>query len=350
MKTKPTQHSVMKLREIGIEPSMLICRMEKNLTEDLKNKISLFCNVEPRAVIDEKDVGSSIYEVPLLLKEQKLDDLVLEYLQLKAPKNDHKQWREMVHTAKNPKHSVTIAVAGKYTELKDAYKSIWEALKHGGFANLSAVEIKFIDVESEQVEEELSQADGILVPGGFGDRGIEGKIRVVKYARENKIPFFGICLGMQCAVIEFSRSILGFKDAHSTEFNPNTKHPVIDMMVEQKKVTAKGGTMRLGVYPCKLTPGSVAAKAYKKGEIMERHRHRFEYNNKYQKELVAKGLSITGINTDRKLVEIVEIKGHPWFVGVQFHPEFQSRPTRPHPLFRDFITAALKQKEQKEKI
>jgi CTP synthase len=307
--------------------------MEKNLTEDLKNKISLFCNVEPRAVIDEKDVGSSIYEVPLLLKEQKLDDLVLEYLQLKAPKNDHKQWREMVHTAKNPKHSVTIAVAGKYTELKDAYKSIWEALKHGGFANSSAVEIKFIDVESEQVEEELSQADGILVPGGFGDRGIEGKIRVVK-----------------CAVIEFARSILGFKDAHSTEFNPNTKHPVIDMMVDQKKVTAKGGTMRLGVYPCKLTPGSLAAKAYKKDVIMERHRHRYEYNNKYQKELVAKGLSVTGINTDRKLVEIVEIKGHPWFVGVQFHPEFQSRPTRPHSLFKDFITAALKQKEQKEKI
>lgn len=347
MKTKPTQHSVMKLREIGIEPSILICRMEKALTGDLKNKISLFCNVESRAVIDERDVGASIYEVPILLKDQKLDDLVLEYLQMKAPKDALKSWSDMVHTAKFPKHNVTIAVAGKYTELKDAYKSIFEALKHGGFANSSGVEIKFVDVESEQLEEELSRVDGILVPGGFGDRGVEGKIRVIKYARENKIPFFGICLGMQCSVIEFARNVVGFKDAHSTEFNPKTKHPVIDMMVEQKKVTAKGGTMRLGVYPCKIASGSFSAKAYKKGVVTERHRHRYEFNNKYLKTLAAKGLVISGVNMERKLVEIVEIKNHPWFVGVQFHPEFQSRPARPHALFNDFISASLKHKERK---
>jgi CTP synthase len=254
----------------------------------------------------------------------------------------------MVYAARFPEHNVTIAVAGKYTELKDAYKSIWEALKHGGFANASAVEVKYIDVENEQVEEELASADGILVPGGFGDRGVEGKIRVIKYAREKKMPFFGICLGMQCAVIEYSRSMLGYKDAHSTEFNPSTKHPVIDMMTEQKKLTTKGGNMRLGVFPCKVKPGSIAAKAYKKGLILERHRHRFEFNNKYLKELVAKGLVISGENPERKLVEIVELKDHPWFVGVQFHPEFQSRPVRPHPLFRDFITAALAYKKKKD--
>jgi len=348
MKTKPTQHSVMKLREIGIEPSILICRMEKNLNEDLKSKISLFCNVESRAVIEEKDVGSSIYEVPILLKKQKLDDLILEYLHMKAPQHKLKAWENMVHAARFPEHSVTIAVAGKYTELRDAYKSIWEALKHGGFSNSSAVEIKFIDVENEQVEEELEQADGILVPGGFGDRGVEGKIRVIKFAREKKIPFFGICLGMQCAVIEFARNIVGLKGAHSTEFNPSTEYPVIDMMVEQKKVKAKGGTMRLGVYPCRLVPGSQAAKAYKKRTILERHRHRYEFNNKYLKQIVAKGLSISGENPERKLVEIVELADHPWFVGVQFHPEFQSRPTRPHPLFRDFITAALKFKQKRD--
>ncbi len=347
MKTKPTQHSVMKLREIGIEPSIIVCRMEKSLTEDLKNKISLFCNVEPRAVIDEKDVGSSIYEVPLLLKGQKMDDLILEYLQLKAPKHKLKEWEDMVHSARFPDHTVTIAVAGKYTELKDAYKSIWEALKHGGFANASAVDVKYIDVENEQVEEELADADGILVPGGFGDRGIEGKIRVTKFAREKNIPFFGICLGMQCAVIEFARNVAGLKGAHSTEFVPRTKYPVIDMMVDQKKVTSKGGTMRLGVYPCKVEPKSNASRAYKQGLINERHRHRYEFNNKYLKQLKAKGLMITGENPQRKLVEIVEIAGHPWFVGVQFHPEFQSRPTRPHPLFKDFITASLSYKKKR---
>lgn len=332
MKTKPTQHSVMKLREIGIEPSILICRMEKPLTEDLRSKISLFCNVEPRAVIEEKDVGSSIYEVPLLLKEQNLDDLILEYLHLEAPKHNLKAWEDMVHKSKYPEKSVTIAVAGKYTELKDAYKSIWEALKHGGVANTSAVEIRYIDVEQENLEEELAAVDGILVPGGFGDRGIEGKIKVIQYARERQVPFFGICLGMQCAVIEFSRSVCGMKDAHSTEFNPRTKYPVIDIMPEQKKVIQKGGTMRLGVYPCTLKKGSRAHQLYGKTMVQERHRHRFEFNNKYRKQLENKGLVVTGEFADCKLPEIVEYKNHPWFVGVQFHPEFQSRPVRPHPL------------------
>ncbi|MCX5779136.1 MAG: CTP synthase [Elusimicrobia bacterium] len=348
MKTKPTQHSVMKLREIGIEPSILICRMEKNLTEDLKNKISLFCNVEPRAVIEEKDVTTSVYEVPMELAAQNLDDLILEYLHLKAPKRNMKQWEAMVHNCCFPKQTVTIAVAGKYTELKDAYKSIWEALKHGGFFHVAGVDIRYIDVEREDLEEELAKVDGILVPGGFGDRGVEGKIKVITYAREKKVPFFGICLGMQCAVIEFSRGVCGFKDAHSSEFKPATKHPVINLMSDQKKVTNKGGSMRLGVYKCRLAKDSHAHRAYKKDLILERHRHRYEFNNAYRKQLTKAGLSISGENPDRKLVEIVELKDHPWFVGVQFHPEFQSRPVKPHPLFKDFIGAALKYRSKRD--
>lgn len=345
MKTKPTQHSVMKLREIGIEPSILICRMEKDLTDDLKNKISLFCNVEPRAVIEEKDVAKSIYEVPLDLAEQNLDDLILEYLHMKAPKRNMKSWETMVHNCRFPKRHATIAVAGKYTELKDAYKSIWEALKHGGFTHAAGVEIRYVDVEREDLFEELGHVDGILVPGGFGDRGVEGKIKVITYARERKVPFFGICLGMQCAVIEYARGVCGMKDAHSAEFNPKTKHPVIDLMQEQKKVTAKGGTMRLGVYKCRLTKGSRARAAYDTDLILERHRHRYEFNNRFRAQLQKAGMAITGENPERKLAEIVEITNHPWFVGVQFHPEFQSRPTAPHPLFRDFIAAALKYRD-----
>jgi CTP synthase len=349
MKTKPTQHSVMKLREIGIEPSILVCRMEKNLTNDLKEKIALFCNVESRAVIEEKDVGTSIYEVPLLLQAQKLDDLILEYLHMSAGKHDLKAWEAMVYNCRYPKSTVTIAVAGKYTELKDAYKSIWEALKHGGFPYATGVDIEYLDVEKDNLEDELSKVDGILVPGGFGDRGVEGKINVIRYAREQKIPFFGICLGMQCAVIEFARNVCGWKDAHSSEFSPKTKHPVIDLLPEQKKISQKGGTMRLGVYPCHLENETFSRKAYKKERIMERHRHRYEFNNAYRRQLVNKGLSIGGENREKKLVEIVELKDHPWFVGVQFHPEFQSRPIRPHPLFRDFVAAALKFREGKEK-
>ena len=348
LKTKPTQHSVMKLREIGIEPTILICRMEKSLHDDLKAKISLFCNVEPRAVIEEKDVGASIYEVPLLLKAQKLDDLILDYLHMSAKKHNLKAWEKMVYNFKFPENAVTIAVAGKYTELKDAYKSIWEALKHGGVANSTAVEVKYVDVESNTLEDELSTVDAILVPGGFGDRGIEGKIRVIQYARSNNIPFFGICLGMQCAVIEFARNVCGLRDAHSTEFNPKTAYPVIGLMQEQKKVSQKGGTMRLGVYPCALKHGSLAHKAYGNATVQERHRHRFEMNNRFRRELEKRGLRVTGEYTAKKLPEIVELKNHPWFVGVQFHPEFQSRPTRPHPLFRDFVTAALEYRVKKE--
>jgi CTP synthase len=343
MKTKPVQHSVMKLREIGIEPSMLICRMEKPLTQQLQEKIAMFCNVEVEAVIEEKDVASSIYEVPILLKAQRFDDLILSYLHISCPRASFRDWEEMVHNCKHPKNSVTIAVAGKYTELKDAYKSIWEALQHGGVANLSAVQIKYLDVEKENIEKELAGVDGILVPGGFGDRGVEGKIRVIRYARENKVPFFGICLGMQCAVMEFARNVCEWKDANSTEFNPNTKHPVIDLLAEQKRVKKKGATMRLGGYPCKLKKASLSKKAYGKEFVIERHRHRYEFNARYANTLKKAGLNITGIYPKRRLVEIVELSPsvHPWFVGVQFHPEFQSRPIRPHPLFKDFVAASL---------
>ncbi|HBU68845.1 MAG TPA: CTP synthase [Elusimicrobia bacterium] len=348
MKTKPTQHSVMKLREIGIEPSMLICRMEKNLNDELRNKISMFCNVEPRGVIEEKDVGSSIYEVPLLLKNQKLDDLVLDYLGIKTRSHNLKDWEKMVYNFKFPKNSVTIAVAGKYTELKDAYKSIWEALNHGGVLNGTSVEVKYVDVEQENLKEELAYVDGILVPGGFGDRGVEGKVDVIRYARENNIPFFGICLGMQCAVIEFARNVCKMTDANSTEFNKKTRYPVIAMLAEQLKIKQLGGTMRLGVYPCVLKKGTKSFKAYGKQQILERHRHRYELNNKYRAALEKAGLIIAGEFKDKKLCEIVELKNHPFFVGVQFHPEFQSRPVVPHPLFRDFISAALEQRMKKE--
>ncbi|MFH1369268.1 MAG: CTP synthase [Elusimicrobiota bacterium] len=343
MKTKPTQHSVMKLREIGIQPHFLICRMERSLTEELKNKIALFCNVEPRSVIEEKDVGSSIYEVPLLLQDQKLDEIILEYLHFRARKKSNlKTWAKMVDNFRLPKDSVNIAVAGKYTELKDAYKSIWEALKHGGVANRSSVEIKYVDVGGGDIESELAGIDGILVPGGFGDRGIEGKIKVIKYAREKKIPFFGICLGMQCAVIEFARNVCGWKDANSTEFNPRTKYPVIDMMTAQKKVFAKGATMRLGLYPCSVAKGTAAYESYGKALVRERHRHRYELNNKFKERLLKNGMAVSGVYRNGNLAEMIELKNHPWFVGVQFHPEFQSTPMNPHPLFTSFIKASLR--------
>lgn len=345
MKTKPTQHGVMKLREIGIQPHFLVCRMEKNLNDELREKIALFCNVEPRCVIEEKDVGSSIYEVPLLLQRQNMDKLVLEYLHLPVKKKcDISGWEKMVHNFRFPKRTVKIAVAGKYTELKDAYKSIWEALKHGGVANCASVEIRYIDVEGDRLHDELADADGILVPGGFGDRGVEGKIKVVRYAREHKIPFFGICLGMQCAVIEFARNVCGMQGANSSEFNAKTKYPVIDMMAAQKKIVNKGATMRLGVYECSVEPGTLARKAYKRGKVSERHRHRYELNNKYRAQLASKGLVVSGIFKKGNLVEMVELKDHPWFVGVQSHPEFQSTPMNPHPLFRDFIAASIKNK------
>lgn len=340
MKTKPTQQSVAKLREIGIEPNILVCRTEKPLTENLKKKIALFCSVREDCVLEEKDVDFSIYEVPLMLKKQNLDKLILEMLKLKGKPANMQDWEMLLEKMKQCKKKITIAVAGKYTILKDAYKSIWEALTHAGVENQVDVCIKYINVESNNLNEELKDMDAILVPGGFGERGIEGKVKVIKFAREHNIPFFGLCLGMQCAAIEFARNVCGLKNANSTEIDPKTKYPVIDMMLEQKKLTQKGGTMRLGAYPCVLKKGSLAQKAYKKNIVPERHRHRYEFNNKYKKLLVSKGLIISGIYKKGDLVEIIELKNHPWFLAVQFHPEFKSRPQRPHPLFVNFVKAA----------
>ncbi len=346
LKTKPTQHSVGKLREIGITPDIILCRAERALGEELRAKIALFCNVRPEGVIEALD-AKSIYEVPLMYERQGLDELVLMMLRQTSPRKDLSGWKEMVERIQNPQREVTIAVAGKYIELKDAYKSIGEALIHGGLANNAKVNIKFLDVEEKHLEPILAEVDGILVPGGFGDRGVEGKIAVTRFAREKKIPFFGICLGMQCAVIEVTRHLLGHASAHSTEFSPRTSHPVICLMEEQKNVTNKGGTMRLGVYPCDVKRGTKAHQAYKRVNVLERHRHRYELNNKYRKKLEKVGLRVTGNYKKHDLAEIVEFADHPWFLAVQFHPELQSRPLQPHPLFRDFVAAAVKQHTQR---
>ncbi|MFO7152210.1 MAG: CTP synthase [Bacillota bacterium] len=349
LKTKPTQHSVKELRSIGIQPDIIVCRTEKRLPVELKEKIALFCNVEPEAVIQNYDV-KSIYEVPLILKEEGLDQVVAKKLGIDGRVADLAEWEALVKKAKNPSKKVNIALVGKYVELHDAYLSVAEALGHGGIANDARVEIKW--VHSEKLEEDgidiseaLSDADGILVPGGFGDRGIEGKIKAIRYARENKIPFLGICLGMQCAVIEFARNVCGLEGAHSAEFAPQTPHPVIDLLPEQKNVKEKGGTMRLGKYPCRLVAGTNSFEAYGEELIDERHRHRYEFNNEYREVLEKAGMVIAGQSPDGRLVEIIEVKDHPWFVGVQFHPEFKSRPNRPHPLFRDFVRAALMHRE-----
>jgi CTP synthase len=346
LKTKPTQHSVGKLREIGIDPDIIVCRAERALGEELRAKIGLFCNVPMEAVIEAVD-AKTIYEVPLMFERQGLDELVLMMLRQTSPRKDLSNWRTMVERFYNPQREVNIAVAGKYVEVKDAYKSIGEALLHGGLANNAKVNIKYLDVEDKTTEAALADVDGILVPGGFGDRGVEGKISVTRYARERKIPFFGICLGMQCAVIEVTRSLLKHPTAHSTEFAPKTSHPVICLMEEQKHVTQKGGTMRLGVYPCDVKSGSLAHQAYKRTSVPERHRHRYELNNKYRKKLEKAGLRVTGNYKKHDLAEIVELQGHPWFLAVQFHPELQSRPLSPHPLFRDFIAAAVKHRGQR---
>lgn len=348
LKTKPTQHSVGKLREIGITPDVIICRTEKPIPKECLAKISLFCNVDEKAVIQAKDV-SWIYEVPLLFEKQGLDGLIVKLLKLKTKKPDLSAWRAMIKTYRDAKDSVTIALAGKYTYLKDAYKSIHEALVHGGLTNNVQVKIKRVDVEKAEVNIErfLHDADGLLVPGGFGGRGIEGKIKAVQYAREKNIPFFGICLGMQCAVIEFARNVCGLEDANSTEFNPQTKQPVISLLAEQRKVVDIGGTMRLGGSVCHLKKGSKIAAAYQKDDVEERHRHRYEFNNKYKEKLEENGIVVSGEYVQKNLVEAIELKDHPWFVGVQYHPEFKSRPTHPHPLFRDFIKQAILCKERK---
>ncbi len=362
LKTKPTQHSVKELRAIGIQPNILLCRSERPIPRDMKKKIALFCNVEENTVITAQDVDT-IYEVPLKLHEEGLDDRILEALEIQAPNNNLKTWEEMVSKIKHPSKNVTIALVGKYIELKEAYKSLCEALTHGGAANDSKVNICWVDsedIESKGAEEMLKGMDGILVPGGFGIRGVEGKIATVKYAREKKIPYFGICLGMQCAVIEVARNLAGLQGANSSEFDQQTPHPVIYLMEQwydyrnktvQKRDMAcdKGGSMRLGAYPCAIKDGTLARQAYGKKEISERHRHRYEFNNKYLESLKSAGLSISGLSPDGELVEIVELKGHPWFLGCQFHPEFRSTPLNPHPLFTAFIKASLQNKEQVKK-
>ena len=347
LKTKPTQHSVKELRGIGIQPDIIVCRSEKPLSNEIKSKIGLFCNVDKESVIQNLD-AENLYEVPLMLHKEGLDSLVCKKLSLNCDDINNAEWEAMVDNAKNLKNNVTIGLVGKYVELHDAYISVVEALNHGGYANDSSVKIKWInaaDVNSQNASEYLMDVDGILVPGGFGNRGIEGKIEAIRWARENKTPLFGICLGMQCSVIEYSRNVLGLKNANSSEINQDTEHPVIDLMPDQKDIDEKGGTMRLGIYPCKLINDSRSFKAYENEIIYERHRHRYEFNNEYRKILEDAGLIISGTSPDSRLVEIIEIKDHPWFVGVQFHPELKSRPNRPHPLFKDFIKASLENKK-----
>ncbi len=360
LKTKPTQHSVGKMREIGIQPDVLLCRTQRPLSKDLRDKIALYCDVTPEAVIQAQDVDT-IYQVPLMFKAEGLDRIILRNLGLhpkkaakalskKTPSNGFTKWADVLTQVRNPKHRTSIAVVGKYIELQDAYKSIYEAITHGGIANNCRVDVKKVDAESLEkgsAQEMLGDVQGILVPGGFGDRGIEGKIKATEFARSHNIPFFGICLGMQCATIEFARNVCGLKGANSTEFDPKTRYPVIDLMPEQINVTQKGATMRLGSYPCKLESDSLAKNAYQNTEIQERHRHRYEFNNSYREQLGKKGFAISGLSPDGKLVEIIELPGHPWFVAAQFHPEFQSKPDHAHPLFRAFIAAALKRESLK---
>ncbi len=341
LKTKPTQHSVQKLREIGIEPDILVCRTDRELSHDIREKLSLFCSVPLEAVVEAHDV-KSIYEVPLMFQRQGMDEQVLMLLRQRSGTREMEKWRNLVETLTTPQAHVTVAIAGKYVEIKDAYKSVSEALLHGGVANKARVEIRYIDVDSPTAAEELSSVHGILIPGGFGSRGIEGKINAVKKAREDKIPYFGICLGMQVAVIEAARNLAGIKNANSTEFDKKTPNPVISMLAEQLKIKNLGGTMRLGVYPCHIKRGSKAYSLYGKENIQERHRHRYEFNNKYRAKLAKHGVNVVGEFREKHLPEIVELKNHPFFIGVQFHPEFQSRPLRPHPLFAGFIAAALK--------
>ncbi len=343
VKTKPTQHSVGTLREIGIIPDVLICRSEKPLSDSVKEKISLFCNVKKEAVIESPDM-ESIYQIPIVFKKQILDEIILSHFKLICKFSDLQEWeRCVVDRVLHPKNTVTVAVIGKYIELQDAYKSIYESLIHAGIYNDAKVEIKKIDSESLEkgkIDDMLQDISGILVPGGFGYRGIEGKIRAIELARKNGIPFFGICLGMQCAVIEFARNACGLKGANSTEFK-KTKNPVISLLEEQENVSALGGTMRLGAYPCKIKRNTLAFDVYGQNLIQERHRHRYEFNNKYRKIFEQKGMVFSGIYPKKNLVEIVEIKKHPFFIAVQFHPEFKSKPDNAHPLFKEFIKAAL---------
>jgi CTP synthase len=344
LKTKPTQHSVKLLLENGVQPDILVCRTEHDLNPLIRNKVAKFCNVTKDAVIQSID-AETIYDVPVMMMEEKLDEVVLAKLGMKAKKKpDLKQWMDFLNRLKNPKSSVTIALVGKYVELKDSYKSIAESFIHAGASNECEVIVRWVhseELNAKNLEEKLGGVHGILVAPGFGSRGIDGKIEAIRFARENRIPFFGICLGMQCAVIEFARNVLGHADAHSTEMKEYTAHPVISLMAEQKAITHKGGTMRLGAYGCKIEKGTLAYKAYGKELIEERHRHRFEFNNMYKEEFEKAGMKCTGINPASGLAEIVEIPNHPWFLGAQFHPEYKSTVANPHPLFVAFVKAAL---------
>ncbi len=344
LKTKPTQHSVGLLRQIGIQPDILICRTERSISRDDRAKIALFCNVPIDAVIEEKDKDFSIYEVPLSLVEHGLDDLIVRRLSLPARQLRLDAWRDLLHRLRNPEHEISIAVVGKYAQHRDAYKSIYESLDHAGIAQRAQIRIQSIEAESverEGPERLLAGFDGVLVPGGFGERGIEGKIEAIRFARERQIPYFGICLGMQCAVIEFARNVVRLERANSSEFDKNTMHPVICLLDEQQTITDKGGTMRLGAHPACLVPNSHAARCYGLAQISERHRHRYEFNNVYRQQFAAHGMLAVGTSPDGSLVEVVELLDHPWFVAVQYHPEFQSKPTQAHPLFLGFVGAAV---------
>lgn len=350
LKSKPTQHSVKEMLSLGIHPDIIVCRTEHSLTDEIKNKIALFCNVEKECVIENNNCDI-LYAVPMMLREQRMDEVVIKKLGIECGEPDLQDWENMLYALRNPKQTVTIGMVGKYVELHDSYISVNEALKHGGIETNSAVKIEWIDSESLENDEDVSailgKMDGILVPGGFGSRGIEGKIKACQYARENNIPYLGICLGMQIAIIEFARNVLGMANANSAEINPDTPYPVIDILPEQKDVTDMGGTMRLGQYPCTLNPESKAFALYSSSMIYERHRHRYEVNNDYRDSLLNGGMIFAGTSPDNHIVEMVEIPEHPWFVAGQFHPEFKSRPNKPHPLFRGFVTAALNNKNNK---
>ncbi|WP_444685207.1 CTP synthase [Alkalicoccus luteus] len=342
MKSKPTQHSVKELRSLGIQPNVIVVRTERPVPTEMKDKIALFCDIDKRAVIEARD-ADTLYEVPLHLQEQKLDQFVCDHLSLNCKEADMTEWNALVDRVKNLSRSITIALVGKYVELPDAYLSVAEALKHAGFQFDADVSIKWVnseEVSRETIAEQVAGADGILVPGGFGDRGVEGKIAAIEHARVNGVPFLGICLGMQLATVEFARNVLGYEQAHSAELDPATPDPVIDLLPEQKDVEDLGGTLRLGLYPCKLTPDTKAFEAYGEPVVYERHRHRYEFNNKYREEMIEKGFAFSGTSPDGRLVEVIELTDHPFFVASQFHPEFVSRPTRPQPLFREFIRAA----------
>jgi CTP synthase len=350
LKTKPTQQSVAKLREIGITPHILVCRCEYPLNKELRQKISMFCNVPFEGVIEEKDVDHSIYEVPLMLQRERMDDLVCKLLRLDTPPANMGHWQDILRKLIAPQHRVRIGVVGKYIELQDAYKSVYEAVIHGGIANDCGVEIEKVeaeDIEKHGPEKILKGLGGILVPGGFGERGINGKITAARYAREHRLPYLGLCLGMQIATIEFARNVLKLDKAHSTEFDPHTPHPVIALLDEQKKVAKKGGTMRLGAQPCQLVVGTKAAQLYGAFVVKERHRHRYEFNSAYRQRFEAAGFTVAGTTADGKLVELIELKDHPFFVASQFHPEFLSKPNAPHPLFRGFIAAVHKHSHQR---